>query len=363
MPPHPHDPLLNYLPLLIVVPILLLRMRRMTRAQPLKWQYLWVRPAIFLALAGLVLATTPPHAGDLPWLLLAAVLGGAAGWQWGRTMAIEMHPENGTLMARGGQAAMLVLIALVVVRMGLRTGLEMEAKAWHLDALLLTDASIVFSALLFAVRGLEMFLRARRVMEQGARPGGAGRRRKDRPLMEPLNYNRLAGKNLGRLEALSDGVFAVAMTLLVLDLKAPVAEAVHSEHDLLAALLALSPRLLTYLMSFVTLGIFWLGQQAQFNLLERSNRDVVWLHIGFLAVVCLIPFSTSLLAEFIAYRTALLLYWANIFFLGVLLLAAWRLSRHFKVVKPELPADIDRAICRRIIVAQLLYAVGGGRCA
>src|ERR1700743_843455 len=142
--------------------------------------------------------------------------------------------------------------------------------------------------------------------------------------MEPLNCNRIAGKNLGRLEALSDGVFAVAMTLLVLDLKTPVAAAIHDEPGLRAALLEQAPRLLTYLMSFVTLGIFWLGQQAQLNLLERSNRDVVWLHIGFLAVVCLIPFSTSLLAEFITYRTALLLYWANIFLLGVLLLAAWK---------------------------------------
>jgi uncharacterized membrane protein len=180
--------------------------------------------------------------------------------------------------------------------------------------------------------------------------------------MEPLNYNRMAGKNLGRLEALSDGVFAVALTLLVLDLKTPVSEAIHSEHDLRAALLAQSPRLLTYLMSFVTLGIFWLGQQAQLNLLERSNRDVVWLHIGFLATVCLIPFSTSLLAEFIAYRTALLVYWGNILLLGVFLLTAWKLSRHFKLEKPDLPADIDGAIYRRIIVAQLLYAVGAALC-
>jgi len=180
--------------------------------------------------------------------------------------------------------------------------------------------------------------------------------------MEPLNYNRLAGKNLGRLEALSDGVFAVAMTLLVLDLKTPAAALVHDEAGLRAALLAQAPSLLTYLMSFVTLGIFWLGQQAQLNLLERSNRDVVWLHIGFLAVVCLIPFSTSLLAAFIAYRTALLLYWANIFLLGVLLLAAWKLSRHFKLEKPDLPPDIDWAIYSRILVAQALYAVGAALC-
>ncbi|HEY5347238.1 MAG TPA: TMEM175 family protein [Rhizomicrobium sp.] len=75
----------------------------------------------------------------------------------------------------------------------------------------------------------------------------------------PLEYNRIAGKNLNRLEALSDGVFAVAMTLLVLDLRAPAIAAIHSEADLWAALVVLSPRLLTYLMSFMTLGIFWLG--------------------------------------------------------------------------------------------------------
>jgi uncharacterized membrane protein len=180
--------------------------------------------------------------------------------------------------------------------------------------------------------------------------------------LEPLNYNRLAGKNLGRLEALSDGVFAVAMTLLVLDLKAPVAEVIHSEHDLWLALMAISPRFLVYLMSFVTLGIFWLGQQAQLNLLERSNRDVVWLHIGFLASVCLIPFSTALLAEFMTYRVALIAYWANIFLLGMILLVSWRLSRRFDLAKPDLPPDIDGAIYRRIIVAQALYAFGAVLC-
>ena len=77
----------------------------------------------------------------------------------------------------------------------------------------------------------------------------------------PLSYNRIAGQSVERLAALSDGVFAVAMTLLVLDLRVPVIEAVHSEHDLWHGLAALSPRLLMYMMSFMTLGIFWIGQQ------------------------------------------------------------------------------------------------------
>ena len=79
-------------------------------------------------------------------------------------MAIEMHPENGTLIVRGGQAAILVLVMLVLLRMGLHTGLEVEGRAWHLDVLLLSDASIVFTAALFTVRSVEMFIRARRVM-------------------------------------------------------------------------------------------------------------------------------------------------------------------------------------------------------
>jgi hypothetical protein len=167
MPPQPPNPLMVYLPLLILLPVLYLRMRRMTKAQPLKWQYLWVRPALLLVIAGLVLASSPPPLAAFPWLGLAAIAGAGAGWQWGRTMRIEMHPENGTLMAKGGQAAMLVLVMLVVMRLGLRSGLQLEAKQWHIDAILITDESILFSALLFGVRGLEMFLRARKVMAQG----------------------------------------------------------------------------------------------------------------------------------------------------------------------------------------------------
>ncbi len=104
-------------------------------------------------------------------------------------------------------------------------------------------------------------------------------------------YNRIAGQNLGRLAALSDGVFAVAMTLLVLDLHAPAAEAIHSERELVDALLAIAPRLVPYLMSFLTLGIFWLGQQAQLDRLAKSDRDLAWMHIGFLRDVgtCVAP--------------------------------------------------------------------------
>src|SRR5580692_10435984 len=100
-------------------------------------------------------------------------------------------------------------------------------------------------------------------------------------------YNRVAGQSVERLAALSDGIFGVAMTLLVLDLRVPASEAIHSESDLLHALLALAPQLIMYMMSFLTLGIFWIGQQTQLNHLSRAHRSVAWMHLLFLFAVTL----------------------------------------------------------------------------
>ena len=80
-------------------------------------------------------------------------------------------------------------------------------------------------------------------------------------------YNRIQGRNVDRLAALSDGIFAVAMTLLVLDLHLPTAAEIHGEGELLAALCALGPQWITYGMSFLTLGIFSLVINAGFIML------------------------------------------------------------------------------------------------
>jgi uncharacterized membrane protein len=175
-------------------------------------------------------------------------------------------------------------------------------------------------------------------------------------------YNRLAGQNIERLAALADGVFAVAMTLLVLDLRAPAAEAIHSERELLDALATVAPRLVPYFMSFLTLGIFWLGQQVQLDRVAKSDRDLAWMHIGFLCAVCLVPFSTALLAEFLTYRTALIVYWLNILILGLVLLLTWRHTVRAGLVRDDTTPQAVAAICRRIEVAQALYALGAALC-
>jgi uncharacterized membrane protein len=174
-------------------------------------------------------------------------------------------------------------------------------------------------------------------------------------------YNRIAGQNLERLAALSDGIFAVAMTLLVLDIHAPAAHEIHGEGDLWRALCALAPRLLVYLMSFMTLGIFWIGQQTQFNHVSQSDRHYTWIHLAFLALVTVMPFSTSLLAEFIGLRIPLVIYWANILLLGLTLYVSSIHARRAGLM-PDDKKEVSCAIERRIIIAQSLYAFGALLC-
>ena len=162
-----------------------------------------------------------------------------------------------------------------------------------------------------------------------------------------VHYNRIAGGDVGRIEALSDGIFAFAATVLVLDFHTPDAADVHSEAELLRALAGSAPRLLPWLLSLMTLGIFWLGQQTQLSQLDRSNRDLTWLHFLFLAVVTALPFSTRLLADFFAYRT-----------LGASLYATWAYAERANLIREDAQAEVSRAIRRRIVVAQPLYALG-----
>ncbi len=183
-------------------------------------------------------------------------------------------------------------------------------------------------------------------------------------------YNRIAGQSLERLAALSDGIFAVAMTLLVLDLRTPVADAgarfttpllwtsqgLGKEVALLGALGDLVPHFLPYVMSFLTLGIFWVGQQTQLNHFATSNRHLTWIHLAFLLAVTLMPFSTGLLSEFITYRIALVVYWLNLLLLGVVLFASWRYAQRAGLMKDEVTAEIRSATEHRIVYYQAFYA-------
>jgi uncharacterized membrane protein len=179
---------------------------------------------------------------------------------------------------------------------------------------------------------------------------------------DKITYNQIAGESVERLAAISDGIFAVAMTLLVLDLHEPAKELIRSEPALWGALIAMFPQFVTYLMSFLTLAIFWSGQQAQLNRFARTDRHLTWIHMAFLFAVSVMPFSTRLLAEFINYRTALLCYWGNILMLGIVLYLSWRYASLAGLVKDDTSAEVRNAVERRILGAQALYGLGALLC-
>ncbi|MEO8406703.1 MAG: TMEM175 family protein [Chitinophagaceae bacterium] len=173
-------------------------------------------------------------------------------------------------------------------------------------------------------------------------------------------YNRIAGQRLNRVEALSDGVFAIAMTLLVLELRIPVNDAIRSEADVWRIFVHLKAELLTYFLSFMTLGIFWVGQSVQFQYIVKSDRNLFWINILFLMLVSLLPFTTSFLARYIEYKAAIIVYWINILLLGIFIYINWIyvMKHNYAATEAGSIEAIDKALRKRVIVAQSLYAVG-----
>lgn len=179
-----------------------------------------------------------------------------------------------------------------------------------------------------------------------------------------IHYNRIAGQNVRRIEALSDGVFAIAFTLLILEIKVPEARAATTENDLLHSLAPLLPKFLIYFLTFMTMGIFWTGQGVQLNYIERYDRNLNWCSIFFLAVISLFPFTTAFLGEHINFKLAIGLYWLNILLAGILIYVHWTYaSKHnYLSVEGDERKAIDKAIRKRVIVAQSLYVVGALLC-
>ena len=164
---------------------------------------------------------------------------------------------------------------------------------------------------------------------------------------------------LNRMESLCDGVFAIAMTLLILEIQVPIKELIHSESDLLHAILNLAPKFFSYLLSFLILGIFWVGHNGQYAFIKNIDRELLWINVLFLLFVSIIPFSTALLGEFILYKWAVWFYWLNLLLIGFSLLFNWVYAKRkgFIPALDEKP-EIHRTVKRRILFAQVFYAAG-----
>lgn len=176
------------------------------------------------------------------------------------------------------------------------------------------------------------------------------------------HYHDVAGTRVDRIAGLSDALFAIALTLTVLEVRIPMHEAISTETALVVAIAHVVPRVLTYLLSFLTLGLFWVGQQTLLGHLQRTDRYLTWFLLGHLALVAIVPVTTGLLADYITYRTAVIVYWLNILAIGLVSLAIIRYATQAGFVSGAVGLEATGALRRRLVLGQILYAFGAALC-
>lgn len=136
-----------------------------------------------------------------------------------------------------------------------------------------------------------------------------------------------------RVEALSDGIFAIAMTILILDIKAPIG----SEGTLTAALLKERSSWISFAISFLLAGVFWMHQHRVLDVAATWSKANVILTFLFLAFVCTLPFSTSVWGHHLRDPLAMTIYFANQMALALVLLIQLWLTVSKKHFHPDAP--------------------------
>jgi uncharacterized membrane protein len=158
-----------------------------------------------------------------------------------------------------------------------------------------------------------------------------------------------------RIEALADGIFAVAMTLLVLDIKSPNAPWFATNRELIENLLALEHSFAMYVISFFVLAMFWVAHHFLFHFVRHMDRRLLWTNLAFLLLVTFVPFSTDLLGDHGHLNLPVLIYGANLLGLGMLLLVHLRyLVAHPHLAAPDLTAEAAAHMRREVRLYALL---------
>lgn len=140
---------------------------------------------------------------------------------------------------------------------------------------------------------------------------------------------------LKRIEALTDGIFAIAMTILVLNIDIPDKEMVD-RIGLLKALMSHANQFYSYFLSFWLLGIFWIIQHRQMNMLKKTNQTHIWINIIMLMFICLIPFSSSLQPDYGFETTAAAVFSLNMLIIGFINLLNWTYAtKNNRLVIPD----------------------------
>jgi uncharacterized membrane protein len=170
---------------------------------------------------------------------------------------------------------------------------------------------------------------------------------------------RAEEKETGRIEAFSDGVYAIAITLLVLDIKVP--HDLPESQRLIDALLQQWPSYFAFLTSFATIGIMWINHHRLFSLIKRADQMLLVLNGLLLLGVTFVPFPTALLAEYLGGRdqvVAALVFSGTYFVIALFFNVLWRYaSYHNRLIDRRSDPRAVEAISRQYAFGPLLYLV------
>lgn len=164
--------------------------------------------------------------------------------------------------------------------------------------------------------------------------------------MDKWSSSLTLGKS--RLEALSDGVFAIAMTLLVLELKAPEVSHHNSDAAMLEQLASLGPAFFAFFATFLISGSFWFLHHLTFHFIRHTDRVLCWINLFFLMFVSLLPFSAGLLSHLLVHPVSQLFYFGNQFVLALILIVHWQYAIRRKMIVLDAPPRDLRRVSWRI---------------
>ena len=168
-----------------------------------------------------------------------------------------------------------------------------------------------------------------------------------------------ADNSMQRVEAFSDGVFAIAITLLVIEIKVPSHSDLLNE-SLAQHLLHYWPKYAAYVFSFFTIGIFWANHHHWLKLFRKNNHAFNLLNVFFLMCVSFLPFPTAVLGDYITdpgqKQTAVTFYTIGIFLPAVGWLISWLYASHNKRLLDErLSPKYVRYLTRLYVISNCLY--------
>lgn len=163
------------------------------------------------------------------------------------------------------------------------------------------------------------------------------------------------GRNTGRIEYFSDAVIAIAMTLLVLDIRLPRVDV--ATESLWAAIGALWQQYFAYALSFAVIAINWVFHHRRYRVIVRYDTTLIWLNLVLLFFIALVPFPTSLLAEYAPDPAAIALYAGIVTVIGALGAVNWGYAHRAGLLSPAIDPATYRFILGNNLVAPIVFGL------